>query len=92
MTDLWGLGVSAKVFFHVMVSVAFIVGILLMVAPDVFQALNRILQKEYGMRKRVAPKLEETQIDVIERVALKNRVLTGVALAVISFVLLLILK
>ena len=75
-----------------MVSFAFFVGIVLMVSPEAFEALNRALQKEYGLKTRLVPKLENTSIDVIDKALIKNRIIAGLIIAVCSFVLLLINK
>ncbi len=87
-----GLDVSAEMFFYIMISFAFFIGIILTVAPDAFEALNRAFQREYGVRTRLLPKLEDTYIDVIDRAISKNRVLAGVIISVSAFILLLIYK
>ena len=92
MMDVLGLGVSSQMFFHIMVSFAFFVGIVLMISPEAFEALNRALQKEYGLKTRLIPKLENTSIDVIDKAVIKNRIIAGLIIAVCSFVLLLVSK
>lgn len=90
MFDIFGLNVSSQIFFRLMVAFAFFIGIILMVSPEAFEAFNRALQKEYGLKARIFPKLENTAIDIIDKVIMKNRVLAGFSIALISFFLLLI--
>ena len=79
-------------FFHIMISFAFFVGVVLMVSPEAFEALNRALQKEYGLKTRLLPKIENTTINIIDKAVIKNRVFAGLSISVVSFVLLLIHK
>ncbi len=72
-----------------MVSVAFFTGIILMVSPGIFDKLNRALQREFGIKKRIAPILEDTQFDFVEKAALRNRAITGLLLTLSAFLLLL---
>lgn len=92
MVDFFGLEISAKLFFHLMVSIAFVVGIILMVSPEAFETLNRALQKEYGLKTRIMPSLENTSIDVVDKAVIKSRVVSGMVISIISFILLLIFK
>lgn len=90
--QLLGLDVSAKMFFYIMISFSFFVGIILTIAPEAFESLNRTLQKEYGLKKKFFPKLEDTKVDVVDRALSRNRVLTGVIISVTSFILLMLYK
>ena len=92
MIDIFGLEVSARFFFHIMVSFAFFVGLILMASPEAFETLNRALQKEYGLKTRIIPSLENTSIDVIDKAVIKSRVIGGMVIAIASFVLLLTFK
>ena len=92
MIEVFGLDVSSQVFFHIMISFSFFVGIVLMISPEAFEALNRALQKEYGLKTRLFPKFENTTIDVIDKAVVKNRVIAGLIITVISFTLLLVNK
>ena len=92
MIDIIGFQISAKFFFHIMVSFAFFVGVILMASPEAFATLNRALQKEYGIKTRLVPTLENTSIDVVDKAVIRSRVLGGMAIAVASFALLLLFK
>lgn len=78
--------------FHIMVSIGFFVGIILMVAPKAFDSLDEALQKEYGIKKRFIPKIEDTKIDVIDQICKRNTVISGMVISVLSFILLMIFK
>ena len=52
----------------------------------------RALQKEYGLKRRLAPKLEDAHINFIDRVLMKYRVLAGMTICLASFFLLLLYK
>ena len=92
MVDMFGLEISSQMFFHIMISFAFFVGIVLMVSPEAFDALNRSLKKEYGLKTRIIPMLENTSIDVVDKFVVRNRVIAGIIIAITSFILLLIYK
>ena len=92
MGDILGISVSANMFFYIMVSIGFFVGIILMVAPEAFDSLHKSLQREYGLKIRLVPKIENTSVDVIDRAIIKNRVMSGLIISVAAFVLLLLYK
>jgi len=50
MLDLfWSwFNTSANMLFYIMVSTGFVIGIILMVAPEAFETLNKALNQEYG--------------------------------------------
>ncbi len=89
---LLGLDNSAQMFFYIMISFSFVIGIILTVAPEAFEKLNQALQKEYGIKKRILPKLEDTKFDVIDKILIRKRAVAGVIISVLSFILLLIYK
>ena len=92
MIEFFGLDVSSKFFFNIMVSFSFFVGVFLMASPDAFKAIDKALQKEYGMRKRLVPHIEDSYFNTLDKFILKNRVKAGFCIALFSFVLLLINK
>ena len=83
---------SFNMIFYIMVSLGFVVGIILMVAPKAFDSLNEALQKEYGIKKRFIPKIEDTKIEAVDDFCKKNTVIMGMIISIISFILLLIFK
>ncbi len=92
MVDILQLGSSSKMVFYILISFSFVIGIILMISPEGFDALNKSFQKEFGIRTRLVPKLEDTFIDVIDRAMIKNPVIAGLCISVTSFFLLLIYK
>ena len=74
---------------HLMLSFAFFIGIILMISRDAFITLNRDLQREYGIKRRLSAKLEDVYIDVVERASLKYPVFVGLFIAIFAFILLL---
>jgi len=92
MGDTLGISVSANLFFYIMVSFGFFIGIILMVAPEAFDSLHKSLQREYGLKIRLIPRIENTSVDVIDRTIIKNRVMSGLAISVTAFILLLLYK
>jgi len=90
MNDFYGFGVSAAMFFKIMVSFGFFIGITLMISPEAFEALHKKLQKEYGLKIRLIPRIEDKYVDVIDRAIVKNRIIAGLIIAITSFILLLI--
>lgn len=90
MFEVLGLDVSAKVLFNLMLSFSFFVGLILMVSQEAFSAFHKALQKEYGLKRKLAPMLENTRFDFIDRVLMKYRVFAGMAICITSFFLLLV--
>lgn len=92
MSRILGLNESVNLVFYLLVSIGFVVGIILMVAPKAFESLNKSLQKEYGLKKRILPQLEDASIEVVDKMVKKNTVIYGMVISTISFILLLIYK
>ncbi len=92
MVEIFSLDISLKFLFKLMLSLAFFVGILLMVSQEAMQVFHKNLQKEFGLKRRIAPKLEDDASDIVDRVLIKYRVLAGLLIAMCSFFLLLIYK
>ena len=90
MMGIFGLTVSMKFLANLMLSLAFFVGILLMVSRDALITLNRDLQREYGIKRKMAQKLEDVYIDVVDRTSLRYPVPVGLLIAVAAFILLLL--
>ncbi|MFA5060655.1 MAG: hypothetical protein WC676_08550 [Candidatus Omnitrophota bacterium] len=88
MIDVLGSEVSYKLFFYIMVSFAFVVGLILMVSHEAFTAFDKALQKEYGLKTRLIPRIENTSFHIIDQWILKHRAIAGLVIAVIAFVLL----
>ncbi len=77
-----------RLFMQIMVSFAFFMGIILLVSPEAFNMLNQTLSREYGLKKRIIPQLEDKKIDALDRFILQNRILSGAFISVSSFLLL----
>ena len=92
MFDIFGLEISTRLIFQILVSLAFLGGIILMISGEAFQTLHRAFQKEFGLRKRLIPKIENTSFDIVDRILMKNRFAAGLIITVVSFVLLLVNK
>ena len=67
MEYIYGYGEYFKIIFYILVSMAFVTGVILMVSPNTFEALNKVLRKEFGLRKKFFPKLEDEKIEVIDQ-------------------------
>ena len=83
---------SINMIFYILVSFSFVIGIILMVVPQAFEALNEALQKEYGITKRFIPRLEKTGVSTIDRICKKHSVIIGMLISIASFFLLLIYR
>lgn len=92
MTDILGLRLSLDLLFQLFLSISFFVGVILMVSPEGFEAFNKALQKEYGIKKRFIPKLEDTSVHVIDKTIIKHRIVAGMCISVMAFLLLLLTK
>ena len=89
MLEVFGLDISAHVLFNLMLSFAFFVGLILMVSREAFGAFHQALQKEYGLKRRLAPKIENHSSDIIDKILIKYRVFAGMVICIIAFFLLL---
>ena len=89
MMDILGFTVSMKFLGNLMLSLAFFVGVLLMVSREAFIIFDRDLQREYGIKRRTAQKLEDVHIDIVDRTFLRYPVLAGLLISVATFILLL---
>ena len=83
---------SAEFFFYIMTSFAFFVGIMLIVSYKSFETFNTSLQKEYGLKKRIAPKIENTSGIFIDWIVSRYPLISGIFISVVSFILLLVFK
>ena len=92
MLDAMGLNESLSMIIYFMLSFAFFVGIMLLVSQESFVHFNSALEKEYGLKHRLIPKIENTQNKFVDFAILKYRMISGVLIVVTSFVLLLIYK
>ncbi len=92
MIAILGWDGSVSMIIYLLLSFTFFIGILLIVSQESFIALNKALQNEYGLKRRLTPKVEDTHIDVIDKFLIKHRVLAGLFISVCAFVLLLIYK
>ena len=63
-----------------------------MASPEAFKAIDKALKKEYGMKTRLVPHIENSHFDAFDRFILKNRGAAGFVIALFSFLLLLINK
>lgn len=85
----------AQLTLRFLVSFGFFSGIVLMVSPEAFDALNKALSREYGIKTRFIPKLELATIHVLDKIITKKRshgIIVGLIITVTSFILLLINK
>ena len=92
MLEIMGLDISAKFLIFLMLSLAFFVGLLLLVSHEAFAVFHSKLQQEFGLKRRIAPKLEDTQVDVVDKVLLQYRFLAGLLICLAAFFLLLLYK
>ena len=92
MLESLGITLSINMFFYIMVSFGFVIGIVLMVSPEAFESLNWAMQKEYGLKIRLVPKIENTTMDFIDKTIVRNRVTAGLVITVMAFVLLIVYK
>ncbi|MDD4956933.1 MAG: hypothetical protein PHH49_06300 [Candidatus Omnitrophica bacterium] len=87
--------ICAKIFlykdllYYVGITVLFIIGLLLLVVnPQSLKTTNEILaEREYGIKKKIIPILEEKKIRVIDEFVLGYRPLLGVIFTITAFVL-----
>ena len=89
MLEVFGLDVSARVLVDLMLSFSFFVGLILVVSREAFGAFHKALQKEYGLKRRLAPKLEDSGSDIIDKILMKYRVFAGLIISITAFFLLL---
>ncbi|MFA5088949.1 MAG: hypothetical protein WC552_07950 [Candidatus Omnitrophota bacterium] len=92
MLDAFGVIQSIRLFIYIMISFAFFVGILLLVSQEAFDVFSSDLQKEYGLKKRLFPKIEDSGFNFVDFLLLKYRFMAGILIAVIAFILLLVCK
>lgn len=91
MINMVDLGETANMVFYIMISFGFFVGIILMAAPEVYHPLNKALQREYGLKIRLVPKIEE-YAEAMDKVLNKHRVIAGMCISVSAFMLMMIYK
>jgi ABC-type phosphate transport system permease subunit len=92
MIEAFQLIETFRFFILIMISFAFFVGIMLLVSQEAFDAFSRDLQKEYGVKKRFFPKIENSQYNFIDFVVLKYRFMAGIIISIAAFILLLLYK
>ena len=87
-----GLDVSISMFFYIMVSIGFVIGIILMVAPEAYELLSKALNREYGLKHRFFRKIENDKFENLDRFATRHSVVIGMILSITTFILLIIYK
>lgn len=92
MLENMGLSESLSMIIYLMLSFAFFVGIMLLVSEESFRFFNTALEKEYGLKQRLIPGIENTQNKFIDFVILKYRMFSGLCIVIASFMLLLLYK
>ena len=92
MLQVYGLDISVSMIYHLLVSMGFVIGIILMVAPEAFDKINEALNKEYGLKYRIIPSIEDAKSEHIDKLARKYSVIVGMVISVVAFVLILIFK
>ena len=78
--------------FYLLVSFGFVIGIVLMVSPEAFNSFSEALKKEYGVKKRIIPKIENTMTSIMDDLCKKHAVIIGMFISVASFALLIICR
>ncbi|MFC1704006.1 hypothetical protein ACFL1E_04400 [Candidatus Omnitrophota bacterium] len=78
---------AIQFFMRLMIALAFACSLFLLVTPDAYLKFSKLLQKEYGMKKKVLPVLEK-ESGVIDNFLLRYRMLIGILLLFISILLL----
>ncbi len=87
-----GIFDAVQFIFYILVSFGFFVGIVLMVSPEAFDALNKALGREYGIKTRLVPRVELTAIHILDKFITKNRLhgmTIGFLISTFSFILIL---
>ncbi len=92
MPLMYELFTATDTFFYIMISFSFFVGILLLVAPEAYEHFNRALQKEYGLKVRLVPQMEDRFFSFIDKTIIKYRLAAGMVISVSAFVLLLLYR
>jgi hypothetical protein len=84
--DFWESARAINVF---LLSFAFFVGIMLLVSREAFTRFESDLQKEYGLKQRLVPTIEQPGNKCIDWFLLRYRFLSGIIISVSAFILLL---
>ena len=92
MLEKLGLIESAEMFVYLMLSLSFFVGIMLIVSYEAFRHFDAALKKEYGWRRRLFPKIEDTSNTLVDVIITKYPLTSGIIIAVSAFILLLLYK
>ena len=92
MINILSPGGTMNVVIFLLLSLSFFIGILLIISRESFISLNKALQQEYGIKRRLAPVVEDAYIDVVDSFLTKHRVWAGLLIAISAFVLLLLYK
>lgn len=92
MWAMFDLSDSTRVITGILLSLAFFVGIMLIVSQEAFILFNKALSKEMGIRKRYLPRLENKNYPYIDLLILKYPLIAGLVIAVTAFILLLVYR
>ena len=92
MINIFNLGGSMNMVISLLLSLSFFIGILLIISHESFISLNKALQQEYGIKRRLAPAVEDTYIDIVDSFLTTHRVWAGLIIAISAFILLLLYK
>jgi hypothetical protein len=92
MLDAIGIPDGYQAFIYMMLSFAFVIGLMLTVSQESFEHFRQSLEREYGYKKRLFPNIENIQNHFIDWLVLKYRTLFGLFIVISAFVLLLLFK
>lgn len=90
MTKFFDLWEFARVINSLLLSFAFFVGIMLLVSRNAFTQFDSALQKEYGLKYQLLPKLEQPKIQFVDWLLLRYRFFSGLLISISAFILLLL--
>ncbi len=76
-----------KIVMRMLIALAFACSLFLLVTPEGYLKLSRILEKEYGLRKKIIPSIEKEE-GVIDNFLLRFRMVIGAIFLFVSIVLL----
>ena len=92
MFEILGIEASIKMIIYLMLSFSFFVGIMLIISQEAFQHFNEALQKEYGIKTRILPNVEDKRVHLVDKLVLKYRIWAGIVITIAAFILLMIFK
>jgi len=92
LNSLSSIKFAGVLLFYLFFSATFFIGLMMIIAPKAFKELDSAMNREFGLKKIFFPKIEKKIVKIIDEFMLRNNILSGAVLIVISLAVLILFR